>query len=439
MAVKVGFGRAVMTPDFPCMLSGGGYPKRIHTNVFEDIFSTCVAITDENDTTALIFALDIIHTGKPLTDPLRETASEATGVPVDHIFFSAIHTHSAPNFVDTAVGGKEFRQLLLTAVAKAAKAAMADRSPAVVSTGQTQAKGLVFVRRYKLADGTIEGASGNFTTCKERVAHAYDSDETIQIIRFAREGKKDVLMTNLGAHSTFNGATHLTNLSADFGSAVRDNIEANTDCLVAHFMSAAGDQTPTTRMQSDDHGLNYRQYGDRIGQLIVAALPQLKEVNAGNIAVKYDECVLATNRENLHRLDDARRIWKMFQQEGFAKTTPVAHAEGFASVYEAMAIQAHAELPETVTIGIEAMALGDISFAFASYEMYSQNGAFVRENAPYKMNFVMSLTNGSNGYLPSDMGYEINCYEAYASRVARGSGEKLADLFVKMLTELKDK
>lgn len=439
MTIQVGFGREVMTPDFPCVLAGGGYPKRIHTNVYEDIFATCVAITDENDATALIFAMDIIHTGNPITQPLRQTASEATGVPVDHIFFSAIHTHSAPNFVDTAVGGTEFRKLLLSAVAKAAKAAMADRVPAVASVGQTQAKGLVFVRRYKLADGTIEGASGNFTTCKERVAHAYDSDETIQIIRFAREGKKDVLMTNLGAHSTFNGATHLTNLSADFGSAIRDHIEANTNCLVAHFMSAAGDQTPTTRMKSDDHGLKYREYGDKIGQLIVAALPQLTQVDTGGIAVKYSDCVLGTNRENMHRLEDAKRIWKMFQEEGFAKTTPIAHAEGFASVYEALAIQAHATLPETLTIGVEAMTMGDVSFAFASYEMYSQNGAYVRENGPCKMNFVMSITNGSNGYLPSLKGYEINCYEAYASRVTCGSGEKLAQLLVDMLKELKDK
>lgn len=435
--IKVGFGRQVMTPDFPCWLAGGGYPKRIHTNVLEDIFAHCVAITDEKGVTALIFALDILHTGAPITGALRQTASEATGVPVDHVFCSAIHTHSAPGFVDGNEGGEKFRQLLMDAVAQAAKAAMADRAPATASVGETQAKGLVFVRRYKLADGTVEGASGNFTTCKERVAHVYDSDETVQIIRFCREGKKDVLMTNLGAHSTFNGATHLTNLSADFGSAVRDHIEANTDCLAAHFMSAAGDQTPNSRMKSDDHGLNYREYGDRIGQLIVAALPQLKEVNTGSIAVKYDECILKTNKENLHRLEDAKRIWSMFQEEGFAKTTPVAHGEGFASVYEAMAITYHAKLPDTKTVGIEVMAMGDISFAFASYEMYSQNGRFVRENGPYKMNFVASLTNGSNGYLPSDKGYEINCYEAYASNVTRGSGEQLADLFVNMLTELK--
>ena len=439
MAIQVGFARQVMTPDFPCWLAGGGYPKRIFTDILEDIYAHCVAITDETGNTALIFALDIISTGAPITNALRETAGEAAGVPVDHIFCSAIHTHSAPGFMEGREGAAQFRQLLMSAVAQAAKAAMEDRAPATASVGETQAKGMTFVRRYKLADGTIEGASGNFTTCKERVAHAYDSDETVQIIRFTRQGKKDILLTNLGAHSTFNGATHLTNLSADFGSAVRDHIEANTDCLVAHFMSAAGDQTPTTRMKSDDHGLNYREYGDRIGQLIVAALPELKEVNTGNIAVKYDECTLKTNQSDMHRLEDAKRIWAMFQEEGFAKTTPVAHAEGFASVYEAMAITNHARLPDTKTIGIEVMTLGDISFAFASYEMYSQNGRFIRENGPYQINFVATCANGSNGYLPSDMGYEINCYEAYASNVARGSGEKLAELFVKMLTELKEK
>ena len=59
MSIQVGFGRQVMTPDFPCWLAGGGYPKRIHTNVLEDVFAHCVAITDEKGVTALIFALDM--------------------------------------------------------------------------------------------------------------------------------------------------------------------------------------------------------------------------------------------------------------------------------------------------------------------------------------------------------------------------------------------
>ena len=435
--LQIGFGRVCITPDFPVCLAGGGYPKRIFTQVLEDIYVTCIAITDNRNETALLLTQDLVSTADVYANPTRSKLSDATGVPVDHIFLASTHTHSAPTPYP-GVGNEEFMQLYYPSVVRAAQAAMADRSEATVRIGQSHAEGLVFVRRYKLADGTYEGASGNTSTCKELVDHAYASDDTVQIIRFLRPGKKDILLTNLGAHATFKGATGMTNLSPDFPGAIRDYVESNADCLVAYFIAAAGDQTPTTRLKTDDHGLNYRRYGQRIGELIVKALPHLQEAKTGNVAVRHDSCTVATNRQNLHRLADALAVWEVFQAEGFKVGNKLAHEQGFASVYEAMAIKNHANLPETMDIGINAMGLGDVGFIFASYEMYSGNAAWVREHSPYPMTFVITCCNGSNGYLPSEIGYEINCYEAYNSNVGRGAGEKLADLFIKMLTRLKN-
>ena len=436
--LKVGFGRKCITPDFPVCLAGGGLPNRLQTNVLDDVYVTCVAITDEAGKTALVFTQDLVATLDALTESTRQMLTEATGIPGKYIQFASTHTHSAPTTYPGGVGAEEFIKIYQPAVLQAAQEALADRTEASILAGQTEAKGLVFVRRYKLADGTFEGASGNTSQCKELIDHAYPSDETIQMVRFVRKGKKDVLLTNLGAHATFNGATHLRNLSADFPSAIRDCIEARQGCLVAYFISAAGDQTPTTRMKSDNHGLNYRQYGDRIGQLICEAMPTLRPIKDGDIRVADGVTTVPCNRENLHRLDDAKKVWQYFREVGFKEANPVAHENGFASVYEAFAIVRHADLPETKDIGVNAMAIGELSFIFASYEMYSDNARFVREHSPYDMTFVATCANGSNGYLPSDIGYEINCYEAYASNVGRGSGELLVDLFMELLKKMKE-
>ena len=436
--LKVGFGRKCITPDFPVCLAGGGLPTRLQTKVLEDVYVTCVAITDDSGKTALVFTQDLVATLDSTTEPVRQMLTEKTGIDGKYIQFSSTHTHSAPTTYPGGYGCEEFIKIYQPAVLAAAQEALEDRAEAEMLAGQTQAKGLVFVRRYKLADGTFEGASGNTSKCKELVDHAYPSDETIQMVRFVRQGKKDVLLANLGAHATFNGATHLRNLSADFPSAIRDCIEARQGCLVAYFISAAGDQTPTTRMKSDNHGLDYRQYGDRIGQLICEAMPTLRPIKSGDIRVAEGVCTVPSNRDNLHRLEDAKRVWQYFREVGFKEANPVAHENGFASVYEAFAIVRHADLPPTKDIGINTMAVGDLSFIFASYEMYSDNARFVRENTPYEMTFVTTCANGSNGYLPSDIGYEINCYEAYASNVGRGAGEKLADLFMELLQKMKD-
>ena len=436
--LKVGFGRACITPDFPVCLAGGGLPTRLQTKVLEDVYVTCIAFTDEAGQQALLFTQDLVCTLDSATHPVRQKLVEATGIPGEYIQFSATHTHSAPTTYPGGHGREEFMAIYEPAVLQAAKEALADQSEATALAGQTQAKGMTFVRRYKLADGTYEGASGNTSTCKELVEHAYPSDETVQMIRFVRKDKKDILLCNLGAHATFNGATSKTGLSADFPSAIRDCIEARQGCLVAYFISAAGDQTPNSRMKSDNHGLNYRQYGDRIGQLICEAMPKLQPIQTGEIKVNSGVRTVPTNRVNLHRLEDAKAVWQLFREVGFKESNPVAHAQGFASVYEAFAIVRHADLPESMDIGVNAMAMGDVAFIFASYEMYGDNARFVRENSCYPMTFVTSLANGNNGYLPSEVGYEINCYEAYASNVGRGAGELMADLFVQLLQEMKE-
>lgn len=435
---QVGFGRACITPDFPVCLVGGGNPRRIHRGVLEDIYVTCVALTDEDGTTALLYSQDVISSMPYLCDIGREAVTKATGVSQEMIQFTATHTHSSVPVYKGNEGHDRFRdELYIPGLVKAATMAMEDRSAATALAGQLTAEGMTFVRRYKLADGTYEGARGNTSTCKEFVEHAYPSDETVQIIRFVRPNKKDVLLTNLGAHATFKGATTQMYLSPDFPGAIRDCIEARGTCLVAHFISAAGDQTPNSRMK-DNHGLNYRQYGDRIGQRICEYLPKLQPVKTGKLKVAFGDRDLPTNKQDMHRLADATYGWKLFKEVGFREATPVVHAMGFASVYECFAIVRHANLPDTKNVRVNALGCGDIAITFSSYEMYSQNGAFVRENSPFPMTFVTSCANGANGYLPSRRGYEIGCYEAYAADVGCGSGEIMADVFIDLLTTLKN-
>ena len=184
-------------------------------------------------------------------------------------------------------------------------------------------------------------------------------------------------------------------------------------------------------------GLDYWQYGEKLGQVVINALDSLTKVATGAIRNTKDACTLPTNKRDMDKLEIAKEVAKFYSENGFAKGNALAMENGFASVYEATNIVMHSNLPETANIGGYAVSVGDLGFALAPYEMYSQNGAFIRENGPHAFTFVITMANVYQGYLPSKKGYEIDCYEAYASRVAPGSGEKLADMFVRMLGELK--
>jgi hypothetical protein len=62
----------------------------------------------------------------------------------------------------------------------------------------------------------------------------------------------------------------------------------------------------------------------------------------------------------------------------------------------------------------------------------------VREKSPYKATFVMSQANGSFGYMPTDICFDyIDCYECRHTRFNRGDAEKIIDVYVKLLNDIR--
>lgn len=436
--LQVGFAREKVTPTGSVWLSGGGDPNRYSTSVLDDLFVTCVALYDGKNT-YLIYTTDTQNAYPNYTTKSTAMIHEATGVPEENIIVHATHTHSAPGYVyPDRPGMADALQIYQEGMVNAAKNAVADMAPATITAGSTDADGLAFVRHYKLSNDTYAGSNFGDFNSGTIVEHAVEADTTIQIVRFVREGdKKDVLLMNFGAHATFQGSTSQTVISADFPSPARTYVENNADCHVAYFMSAAGNQAPTSMMASKNHNLNYFQYGEALGKVVVDALPTLEGVQSGDIRMAVGVKTLDTYKSDPARIADAQYVWGIFQQSGSTVARPIAREYGFTSHYEARGVIQRAELGETIDLGMWAIAIGDLSMIFAPYEMFSENGRFIRENSLYKDTFIVTCINGSQGYIPSAFGYEINCYEAYSSKVKPGSGEIMAQAFVDLLTELK--
>ena len=94
--LRVGFGRAIMTPTEPVHLSGGSDPKRISNNILDDMTVTCIAITDETDRTILLLTEDMQHVTASFAEPAIQGIVEVTGIPFEDIILCATHTHSVP-------------------------------------------------------------------------------------------------------------------------------------------------------------------------------------------------------------------------------------------------------------------------------------------------------------------------------------------------------
>ena len=431
-----GFGRASIMPEGVVHLAGGDAAKRRSTWAKDTLYVTCVALKQDGQT-VLVYTMDLITADSANAEDAKAAIVEATGVKAENILLNATHTHASVSIRSNWEGVQEYRKLFCASMARAGVDAIADLSAAQIYYGDTMTERMTFVRHYKLSDGSYAGANfGDFKN-GEAVGHSSEADGQLQMVKFARDGKKDILMTSFGAHGTF-ASTADTYISADFPSPTREYIEAHCDCLVAHFIAAAGDQVPSTRIKTEErfNREQYREYGACLGQYVLDALPALKKLEDTTMTLQTKTVTHPANKEKLELLPFVDEVVAKAREMGniHKETVALAKEKGFSSYFEASAIRARADAPEERSMDLRTMTIGNLGFIFAPYEMFGTQGKYIKENSPCDMTFIVTCSEGAKGYLPSKLGIEIGCYESCVTLFAPGTAEKLAQQFVEMLS-----
>ena len=438
--LQVGFGREnIMPEDFTkAHLAGGDAANRVAKSIKDNLYITCIAF-QEGGETFLLYTMDAINSSAEVTTPAKAAITQLTGVPEENILMCATHTHAGVSLTYNWDGLQAHMRMFNEAAAYAAKTAIKDLAPAEVYHGNVETEKMAFVRHYKLSDGSYAGSNfGNFAN-GAIVGHSEEADGQFQLVKFVREGKKDVVMMNFPAHATFS-ATADTYISADYPGPTRDHIEANSDSLVAFFAGAAGNQIPNSDMPGEAiySRKQYKEYGAALGQYAVDALPTLQKAEGDAFQFISKTYTGKSNKEKLELLPYAPEVVAAAKEHGniHSKTVELARKYGFSSYFEANAVISRSKTPATRNVTIRAMTIGNVGFVFAPYEMFASQGVFIKENSVCPTTFISTCSGGSWGYMPDPLGIEIGCYEACITNFAPGTGEELAQLFVDTLAEL---
>jgi hypothetical protein len=236
----------------------------------------------------------------------------------------------------------------------------------------------------------------------------------------------------------------MTSISADIIGMFRNEIETQVDCLFAYYQGAAGNINPTSRIEAENMNTtsprDYRVHGQYLTMYAVQALQNLTPVEPGLIKVIMQTVDMESNKSESEKSAAAADVREYYKTHTAAETQTYCrqnYPDYIYSIFHANAIYARPGYGDTVPVMTAAVSLGNVAFAFGSYEMFDTNGMFIKENSPFQMTFVMGYSNDSSGYIPSALAFEYGTYEADTTRVAPGSGELLADNFVAMLNELK--
>lgn len=435
---SVGFGRVDITPSYSVPLAGyGNTSKRMSTSFYDLQYTTCTAMTDEDGETILLFHNDSIRTSSTVVSLARPAISAATGVPEDHIMISATHNHSSPDTNSSEPSISQWLAELVVAMTDAAVEAMADRKPAQMYVTSTTVEGVGFTRHYIMDDGSYCGDNFNGTGTKV-VDYANETDRTMQLIKFVREGGKDIVMANYQTHPHAAGGSSKYYITSDIVGVFRDEMEQQTDCLFTYFTGGSGNVNPKSRIESDMKVLDYVGLGKILATAAMDAAGTYKQMKTGKVQITSTAYEAEINHEEDDKIVGARIIADLWTStNNFTLCTSEAAQYGIRSPYHANAIVTRVSLGETYTIKeINAFSIGDVAFITAPYEMFHQSGSYIKTNSPFEMTFIVTCANGHESYMPTLDTYEYYSYECCLCKFKPGTAEALAEEYVKLLDSL---
>lgn len=386
---SVGYSKADITPDLSLELGLVGTnneKERIATGVVEPLYASCVAITDEEGNTVILFGTDLLHTATYVTMAVRERITEETGIEGKFVQFTASHNHSGPGqvagygFANT----DKYNEFFIDQCVKAATEALLDRKPATMSTTFTRTENLNYKRYYVLKDGTYVGRTGGYTQ-DDLYAHTEKADNLLQLVKFTREGGRDVALINWQAHYK-GGPTTQLNYSSDYFGVMRRLLLEQAGCESVFLLGASGDLACNSEISTerDPNNTDYVSQGTALANIAMKAMENMTPAQTGKVCLE----------ENIFHIDTNPNDYYLY------------------------------------TFGV-----GEIGFVMAPYEMYQSNGMDIRHDSPYKMTMIGTLANASdnNFYLPNADAYDIPNAYGISEKYVKGDAEKFHEQYINML------
>ncbi len=426
----VGFSRVDITPQTPIPIY-----NTTATSVHDALWLTCTALWD-GKTAALIFSVDSWFVNVSTTQIPMQKLQKKFGIEPKNVMFNSTHAHSAPNI--SASDNPEiirYCTLFYSQVMVAAENALRDLDVVEKTfTGRANTKDITFVRRYLMADGTYRGiASSN--PCTDYVAHESEADPEMRTIRFDRKNKKDVVMLNHQTH--YGGATSLypDQISADFITPLRENVEKDLDCHFAYQYGASGNLNFISFIEGERKYPTYHDAIPALTQTVKDAISAEKETQTGAIKSSGTNFAGTVLHDSEERVRQAQEIKDAADE---AKQVILIAQYGFDSKHEASAVVTRSTRGETEEFPMSVITCGEIAFAAFPYEMFDASGKQVRDASPFEMTFICSLTNGSFGYIPTAEAFPHGQYEVFVTRFVQGTAELCVAESVRMLNECKN-
>ena len=418
---QAGVARTTLTPFWGVELTGWGYYiERRWERVHDGLNATALAV-DDGERQAVVVALDLMVIDEPFTRRTRERVHVETGLPPGSILLTCSHSHNAP-----AAGGllgvgecdPVYEDWASRQAATAAILAWRERAPATARCGHATVEGITYNRTRP--DGLVD----------PRLT-------TLQISR--KDDSNLVTVVNYGAHPTVTTKLWPWYVSRDVPGQVCDRLETTLGAPVLYIQGACGDVNFLGEFTSPER---CREPALRLATAALDSVKQAAPMADPRVAAASETALLPTRRwtraELEHDRGEAERRlagddvdvsgWRetigramtnrpddMVRRHGGDEKKAVRAMCRFHLEWTSRMLRDVETRPEGLETEVQAIRVGDVTFAANASEFFTPFALDVRRRAGVPELMLACYANGRIGYLPDEHDINAKSYAGYQS------------------------
>lgn len=450
---QAGAATSNITPPLGMEIIGGFVPfpsKHVH----DELHARCLVLDDGHTKLALVVC-DLLGIHRLVSEEARALIAEKHGIPRDCVLISATHTHSA----SSALGQRrrqpnpeadEYQKFVARRIADGVGCALNNCRPAQIGFGTAEAPEHVFNRRWHMRIGTVPAnpfgtddlvkmnppaGSPNLTE------PAGPTDPTVSFISVRElSGRPISVYAAYSLH--YVGGVGSGHISSDYYGMFCEHLKK----LVTAEEKAEGDPPPFVGLMAngtsgDINNINFKNprpgkkpyeqmrfVAEDVAAKVHAALANVNYRDHVTLAASYREPTLKWRRPNSEEL-------------AWAEKTIAAGPKGksdLSFIYAQRAMQL-AEYPETTTVPLQALRIGEVCIGTMPCEVFCEIGLEFKRRCPIQPAFMVEIAHSYMGYLPTPRQHELGGYETWlgTNRLEREASVKMLDHLIEMANELK--
>lgn len=414
----------------------GYYFVRYNEGTHDPLHAKALVFEKDGRKAALV-ALDLIGVPAEVAERARVFVEGLTSVPGANLMVSATHSHTGPEMgsrlrnVDAAALAKlqAWRLALPAKIAEAVKAAEANLQPVRVQVAVGHEDSVSFIRRFRMVDGSVAWNPGKMNPKVQTPIGSIDP-AVRSLFLSTMAGAPVAAYVNFANHLDTVGGLRF---SADYAYALSGVIDAAKAANPKHvtlFTLGCGGNINHIDVRLPDPQKGPGEAA-RIGAILGAAALKSQPGAAvlgslGSIRTQREIIPLPLAEYKPEEVAEAREILANY---GAPNAKPF-----YDQVRAFKILELDARKGKPIDAEVQVITLGDqVAFVGLPGEIFVDLGRAIQARSRYPFTFVVSLANGSIGYVPDRKAYPEGAYEVISTRVREGGGELLVDGALRLL------